>query len=115
MKNSKIFHRPGSARQPEATQKCSEFSPEFLEDFLYFVSRETEMTENSPKPLSFFTAESPGKSEDKIHKVFWRAGKVNFSLQNSSAAVRNVQFIVCVPLLLSHDPLAVDPIDNEIH
>ena len=52
--------------------------PLFFEEFSCFVSWETETRKIHQKSPPFFNTKFPGKSEEKIHKVFfgffWRAG-----------------------------------------
>ena len=49
---------------------CPEYGPEFLEEFSFFISLETEeKTENSPRTLANFNAKSPTKSEEDIHEI----------------------------------------------
>ena len=63
--------------RPEfCSEKCSKLSPKFSRIFRALFAGKWRPQKIHLKSPPFFNAKSPGKLQEKIHKLFWRAGNV---------------------------------------
>ena len=69
---------------PNLHRRMLQNFPEFFEDFLVLFPGQCGPLKIHQESPAFFNAKSPGKSEEKSTKVFWRAGKVTIQISPTS-------------------------------